>query len=166
MYEGDIVSVDVGVIHKGFHGDSAITVGVGEIDPESQRLLDVTAKSLEIGIAAAKAGNWTSDISKAIQDYVEGQGYSVVREYTGHGIGRQMHEDPQVPNYYNPKIGGRVRLRPGMTFALEPMVNIGDWRTRVLDDKWTVVTADGERSAHFEHTVAVTKNGPAVLTRL
>jgi methionyl aminopeptidase len=165
LSEGDIVSVDVGVIYKGYHGDSAITVGVGGIDAESQRLMDVTAKSLQVGIATAEAENWTTDISKAIQDYVEGQGYSVVREYTGHGIGRQMHEDPQIPNYHEPRIGGRIRLRPGMTFALEPMVNIGGWRTRVLDDKWTVVTADGKRSAHFEHTVAVTKNGPEILTQ-
>jgi methionyl aminopeptidase len=164
--EGDIVSVDVGVIYKGYHGDSAITVGVGQIDADSQRLMDVTAESLRIGIGAAKPGNWTTDISKAIQSYVESQGYSVVREYTGHGIGRQMHEDPQIPNYFEPRIGGRVRLRPGMTFALEPMVNIGDWKTRVLDDRWTVVTADGTRSAHFEHTVAVTKNGPEIMTRL
>ena len=164
--EGDIVSVEVGVIYKGYHGDSAITVGVGQIDADSQRLMDVTAESLRIGIGAAKPGNWTTDISKAIQSYVESQGYSVVREYTGHGIGRQMHEDPQIPNYFEPRIGGRVRLRPGMTFALEPMVNIGDWKTRVLDDRWTVVTADGTRSAHFEHTVAVTKNGPEIMTRL
>ena len=166
LNEGDIVSVDVGVIYKGYHGDSAITVAVGEIDAESQRLMDVTAESLRVGIAAAMPGSWTSDISKAIQKYVEGQGYSVVREYTGHGIGRQMHEDPQIPNYYEPRIGGRIRLRPGMTFALEPMVNVGDWKTRVLGDDWTVVTADGKRSAHFEHTVAVTKNGPEILTRL
>lgn len=164
--EGDIVSVDVGVIYKGYHGDAAITVGVGQIDAESQRLIDVTAESLRMGIQAATAGNWTTDISKAIQTYVEAQGYSVVREYTGHGIGRQMHEDPQIPNYYEPRLGGRIRLRSGMTFALEPMVMIGDWRTRVLDDHWTVVTADGTLSAHFEHTVAVTKNGPEILTRL
>jgi methionyl aminopeptidase len=166
LREGDIVSVDVGVIYKGYHGDSAITVGVGQVDTDSQRLMDVTAESLRIGIEAAKPGNWTTDISKAIQSYVERQGYSVVREYTGHGIGRKMHEDPQIPNYFEPRIGGRVRLRPGMTFALEPMVNIGDWKTRVLDDRWTVVTADGARSAHFEHTVAVTKNGPEIMTRL
>ena len=166
LREGDIVSVDVGVIYKGYHGDSAITVGVGQTDVDSQRLMDVTAESLRIGIETAKPGNWTTDISKAIQAYVEGQGFSVVREYTGHGIGRQMHEDPQIPNYFEPRIGGRVRLRPGMTFALEPMVNIGDWKTRVLDDGWTVVTADGTRSAHFEHTVAVTKNGPEIMTRL
>ncbi len=166
LNEGDILSVDVGVIYMGYHGDSAITVGVGKIDDESQRLLDVTARSLQVGIAIAEAGNWTTDISQAIQDYVEDQGYSVVREYTGHGIGRQMHEDPQIPNYHEPRIGGRIKLRPGMTFALEPMVNVGDWRTRVLDDEWTVVTADGKRSAHFEHTVAVTKNGPEILTQL
>ncbi|MGD9049350.1 MAG: type I methionyl aminopeptidase [Anaerolineae bacterium] len=166
LQDGDIVSVDVGVIYKGYHGDSAITVGVGQIDADSQRLMDVTAESLRIGIEAAKPGNWTTDISRAIQAYVESQGFSVVREYTGHGIGRQMHEDPQIPNYFEPRIGGRVRLRPGMTFALEPMVNIGDWKTRVLDDRWTVVTADGTRSAHFEHTVAVTKNGPEIMTRL
>jgi methionyl aminopeptidase len=166
LEEGDIVSVDVGVIYQGYHGDAAITVGVGRIDAESQRLIDVTAESLRVGIESAMPGNWTTDISKAIQTYVEGQGYSVVREYTGHGIGRKMHEDPQIPNYYEPRLGGRIRLRPGMTFALEPMVNIGDWRTRVLDDHWTVVTADGTRSAHFEHTVAVTKNGPDILTRL
>jgi methionyl aminopeptidase len=128
--------------------------------------MDVTAGSLQVGIAAAVPGNRTTDISKAVQGYVEGQGYSVVREYTGHGIGRQMHEDPQIPNYYEPGIGGRVRLRPGMTFALEPMVNAGAWQTRVLEDKWTVVTMDGTRSAHFEHTVAVTENGPEILTKL
>jgi methionyl aminopeptidase len=165
MKEGDIVSVDVGVIYHGYHGDAAITVGVGGLDATSQRLLNVTAESLRIGIAEATPGNWTSDVSKAIQRYVEGQGFSVVREYTGHGIGRQMHEDPQIPNYFEPRIGGRIRLRPGMTFALEPMVNAGGWQTRVLDDNWTVVTADGKRSAHFEHTVAVTKNGPEILTR-
>ena len=165
LHEGDIVSIDVGVIYQGYHGDSAITVGVGKIDAESQRLMDVTARSLQIGIEAAVAGNWTTDISKAVQDFVEGQGYSVVREYTGHGIGHQMHEDPQIPNYVEPRIGGRHRLRPGMTFALEPMVNVGGWRTKVLADNWTVVTADGKRSAHFEHTVAVTKNGPEILTQ-
>ncbi len=166
LHEGDIISVDVGVIHQGYHGDAAITVGVGQIDTESQRLMDVTAESLRIGIEAIKPGGWTTDISKAIQTYVEGEGYSVVREYTGHGIGRQMHEDPQIPNYFEPRLGGRFRLRPGMTFALEPMVNIGSWKTRVLGDHWTVVTQDGSRSAHFEHTVAVTRNGPEILTRL
>jgi methionyl aminopeptidase len=166
LHEGDIVGVDVGVIYKGYQGDAAITVGVGQPDDESRRLMEVTAESLRIGVDMARPGNWTKDISRAIQEYVEGQGYSVVREYTGHGIGRQMHEDPQVPNYYDPRMGGWVRLRPGMTFALEPMVNVGDWKTRVLEDHWTVVTADGKRSAHYEHTVAVTKNGPEILTRL
>jgi methionyl aminopeptidase len=166
LQEGDIVSVDVGVIYRGYHGDAATTVAVGEIDAVSSKLMEVTAESLRIGIQTARPGNWTWDISKAIQAYVEGQGFSVVREYTGHGIGRQMHEDPQIPNYYDPRFGARIRLRPGMTFALEPMVMVGDWRTRVLADNWTVVTADGTRSAHFEHTVAVTKNGPEILTRL
>jgi methionyl aminopeptidase len=166
LNEGDIVSVDVGVIYQGYHGDAAVTVAVGQIDAASQRLMDVTARALEVGVESAVPGNWTTDISKAIQAYVEGEGFSVVREYTGHGIGRQMHEDPQIPNYFDPRIGGRVRLRPGITFALEPMVNAGGWRTRVLEDQWTVVTADGKRSAHFEHTVAVTKNGPEIMTRL
>ena len=166
LREGDIVSVDVGVIYKGYHGDAAVTVGVGEIDAESQRLMDVTEEALRVGIDASRPGNWTWDISKAIEAYVESQGLSVVREYTGHGIGQSMHEDPQIPNYYEPRIGGRVRLRPGMTFALEPMVNAGGWQTRVLDDRWTVITADRKRSAHFEHTVAVTKDGPEIMTRL
>jgi len=166
LQEGDIVSVDVGVIYKGYHGDAATTVAVGEIDAGSRTLMEVTAESLRIGIEMACPGNWTLDISKAIEAYVKSQGFSVVREYTGHGIGREMHEDPQIPNYYDPRIGARVRLRQGMTFALEPMVIAGDWRTRVLGDNWTVVTADGTRSAHFEHTVAVTKNGPEILTTL
>jgi methionyl aminopeptidase len=164
LNEGDIVSLDVGAIYKGYHGDGAITVGVGDVDAESRRLMDVTAEALQRGIAAARAGNWTSDISKAIQQHAEAQGFSVVREYTGHGIGRKMHEDPQIPNYYDPRTG-RVQLQRGMTFALEPMVNAGTWQTRLLDDHWTVVTADGKRSAHFEHTVAITRNGPEVLTR-
>jgi methionyl aminopeptidase len=165
LHDGEIISVDVGVIYKGYQGDAAITVPVGTVDADGQRLIDVTREALRVGIEAARPGNWTTDISRAIQRYAEGQGYSVVREYTGHGIGREMHEDPQIPNYFEPRMG-RVRLRPGMTFALEPMLNAGSWRTRVLDDNWTVVTADGKRSAHFEHTVAVTKNGPEILTRL
>jgi methionyl aminopeptidase len=163
--QGDIVGVDVGVIHRGYQGDAAITVPVGQVDAESQRLIDVTAEALHLGIEACRPYNWTSDISKAVQQYVEGQGFSVVREYTGHGIGRNMHEDPQIPNYYDPRMG-RDRLRPGMTFALEPMVNTKGWQTRVLSDNWTVVTADGGRSAHFEHTIAVTNNGPVILTAL
>ena len=163
--QGDIVGVDVGVIHGGYQGDAAITIPVGQVDAESQRLIDVTAEALRLGIEACRPYNWTSDISKAVQQYVEGQGFSVVREYTGHGIGRNMHEDPQIPNYYDPRMG-RDRLRPGMTFALEPMVNTKGWQTRVLSDNWTVVTADGGRSAHFEHTIAVTTNGPVILTEL
>jgi len=165
LEEGDIVGVDVGAIYNGYHGDAAITVGVGQISAESQRLMAVTARALEMGIEAARPGQWTSDISSAIQNYVESQEFSVVREYTGHGIGRQMHEEPQIPNYYEPRMG-RIRLRPGMTLALEPMVNEGDWKTRVLDNRWTVVTADGKKSAHFEHTIAVTMDGPEILTRL
>ena len=165
LNQGDIVGVDVGVIHGGYQGDAAITIPVGQVDAESQRLIDVTAEALRLGIEACRPYNWTSDISKAVQQYVEGQGFSVVREYTGHGIGRNMHEDPQIPNYYDPRMG-RDRLRPGMTFALEPMVNTKGWQTRVLSDNWTVVTADGGRSAHFEHTIAVTNNGPVILTAL
>jgi methionyl aminopeptidase len=165
LNEGDIVSVDVGVIYKGYHGDAAITLPVGQVDAVSRRLMDVTAESLRRGIDAAQAGKWTSDISKAIQECAEGEGFSVVREYTGHGIGRNMHEDPQVLNYYERRMQ-RWQLRPGIVVALEPMVNVGSWKTRVLDDEWTVVTADGSRSAHFEHTVAITHNGPEILTRL
>jgi methionyl aminopeptidase len=153
LNEGDIVGVDVGVICRGYHGDAAITLPVGQVDADSHRLLEVTAEALKLGIEAARAGRSTADISQAIQQCAEGQGFSVVREYTGHGIGRKMHEEPQVLNYYEPRLG-RVPLRPGMTIALEPMVNAGDWRTRVLDDHWTVVTADGKRSAHFEQQEA------------
>jgi methionyl aminopeptidase len=165
LHEGDIVGVDVGVIYRGYHGDAAITLPVGAVDADSRRLMDVTAEALRLGIEAAKTGQSTADISRAIQQCAEGQGFSVVREYTGHGIGRKMHEEPQVVNYYEPKMG-RVQLRPGMTIALEPMVNAGGWQTRLLEDHWTVVTADGKRSAHFEHTLVVTKNGPEILTRL
>lgn len=164
LKEGDIVSFDVGAIYEGYHGDAAVTVGVGEIPEAAKELLAVTAGTLAAGIAQSRAGNRTGDVSWAIQDYAESRGYSVVREYTGHGIGRQMHEDPQIPNYGQPKRG--ILLKPGMTVALEPMVNQGDWRTRVLADNWTVVTKDGKLSAHFEHTIAVTGNEPEILTRL
>ncbi len=164
LREGDIVSLDVGAIYRGYHGDAAITVGVGKIDEEARRLLEVTKGALAAGIAAARAGNRVGDISWAIQNYVESRGYGVVREYTGHGIGSQMHEDPQIPNFGQPRRG--PLLRPGMTFALEPMVTIGDGRTRVLSDNWTVVTVDGQLSAHFEHTIAVTEDEPEILTRL
>jgi methionyl aminopeptidase len=152
LEEGDIVSFDVGAIYEGYHGDAAVTVGVGEITEAAEDLLAVTAGALAAGIAQSRAGNCTGDVSWAIQDYAESRGYSVVREYTGHGIGRQMHEDPQIPNYGQRKRG--ILLKPSMTFALEPMVNEGDWRTRVLADNWTVVTKDGKPSAHFEHTIS------------
>ncbi len=164
LKEGDIVSFDVGAIYQGYQGDAAVTVGVGEIAEAAKELLTVTAGTLAAGIAQSRAGNHTGDISWAIQDYAESRGYSVVREYTGHGIGLQMHEDPQIPNYGQPERG--FLLKPGMTFALEPMVNEGDWRTRVLADNWTVVTKDGKLSAHFEHTIAVTEGEPEILTRL
>jgi methionyl aminopeptidase len=164
LKEGDIVSFDVGAIYRGYHGDAAVTLGVGEISEAAKRLLAVAAGALAAGIAQSRAGNRTGDISWAIQDYAESRGYSVVREYTGHGIGRQMHEDPQIPNYGQPKQG--FLLKPGMTLALEPMVNEGDWRTRVLADNWTVVTEDGKLSAHFEHTIAITDGEPEILTRL
>ena len=164
LKEGDIVSFDVGAIYQGYHGDAAVTVGVGEIAEAAKELLAVTAGALAAGIAKSRAGHHTGDISWAIQDYAESRGYSVVREYTGHGIGLQMHEDPQIPNYGQPKRG--FPLKPGMTFALEPMVNEGDWRTRVLADNWTVATKDGKLSAHFEHTIAVSKGEPEILTHL
>jgi methionyl aminopeptidase len=162
--EGDLVSMDVGTIYKGFQGDAAITVAVGEVSPEARRLMEVTAGALEAGIAQCLAGNHMGDVSAAIQDYVESRGFSVIREYTGHGIGREMHEDPQIPNYGEP--GRGALLRPGMTFALEPMVTMGTWRTRVLDNGWTVVTLDGKLSAHFEHDIAVTDGQPEILSRL
>jgi len=162
--EGDLVSVDVGTIYKGFQGDAAITVAVGEVSPAARRLLEVTAGALEAGIAQCRAGQHMGDVSAAIQNYAESRGFSVVREYTGHGIGRKMHEDPQIPNFGEP--GRGALLRPGMTFALEPMVTMGTWRTRVLDNGWTVVTLDGQLSAHFEHTIAVTDDEPEILTRL
>lgn len=164
LKEGDIVSFDVGAIYQGYHGDAAVTVGVGEITEASRKLLTVVVGALAAGIAQSRAGKRTGDISWAIQNYAESRGYSVVREYTGHGIGLQMHEDPQIPNYGQPKRG--VLLKPGMTFALEPMVSEGDWRTQVLADNWTVVTKDRKLSAHFEHTIAVTEGEPEILTRL
>ncbi len=161
---GDIVSIDCGTLLNGFVGDSAFSIGVGEISPEAQRLLDVTEKSLYLGISKMRPGNRSGDVSSAIQQYVEGEGFFVTREYTGHGVGREMHEGPQVPNYGAP--GRGVELRPGMTIALEPMVLVGTARTRVLDDQWTVVSADGSLTAHFEHSVAVTEGEPEILTQL
>jgi methionyl aminopeptidase len=160
---GDIVSLDCGVVLDGYYGDSAITVPVGDtITPELQKLLEVTRESLFHGIAAARVGNTIGDVGAAVQQLVEANGFSVVREFVGHGIGTKLHEDPQIPNYGTP--GHGAKLRAGMVLAIEPMVNAGKPGTRVLDDKWTAVTEDGSFSAHFEHCVAVTRNGPVILT--
>jgi methionyl aminopeptidase len=163
LKEGDIVSLDVGVGYKGYFTDSASTVPVGQISAEAQRLLDVTQASLEAGIAAATVGNHIGDIGAAVQQVVEAAGFSVVRDLVGHGIGVEFHEEPQVPNYGKPK--RREKLVPGLTIAIEPMVNIGGPATKTLPDRWTIVTLDGSLSAHFEHTVAITEDGPRVLTR-
>lgn len=162
LEEGDIFSVDLGLILDGWHADRAHTYPVGQIDEKTQKLLDVTERSLRAGIEKCRPGNHLSDISHAIQQDVEREGFSIVREYAGHGIGRDMHEDPQVTNYGPP--GRGPLLEAGMVFAIEPMVNAGTWETKLLNDGWTVVTADGSLSAHFEHTVAVTEDGPVVLT--
>jgi methionyl aminopeptidase len=162
LQEGDIVSVDCGTVMEGFVGDSAFTAGVGEISPMARKLIEVTERALYVGIAMMRTGNKTGDVSAAIQQYVEAQGFHVVREYTGHGVGRKMHEGPQVPNYGTPGTG--VPLRPGMTIALEPMVLIGTHQTRVLSNQWTVVSADGSLTAHQEHSVAITEGDPLVLT--
>ena len=162
LKEGDVVSLDVGVGFKGFFTDSAITVAVGSVDGRTEKLLTVTSRALEAGIAAATVGNHIGDIGAAVQGVVEGAGFSVVRDLVGHGIGVEFHEEPQVPNYGKPK--RREKLVPGLTLAIEPMVNAGGPATRTLQDRWTIVTADGSRSAHFEHTVAITENGPRVLT--
>lgn len=164
LSEGDIVSLDFGAIFDGFQGDAAVTIGLGEISPEARQLIETTKAALKAGIAAAYSGARLGDISAAIQNCAESKGYSVVREYTGHGIGREMHEEPQIPNFGQPRIG--PVLRKGMTLALEPMVNIGGWRTRLGSNRWTVFTADGSLSAHFEHTIAITEAEPEVLTIL
>ncbi len=160
--EGDIVSLDLGAIIMGFQGDAALTIGVGEISPEAKQLIQTTQTALKAGIAAARPDAKLGDISVAIQTYVESRGHSVVREYSGHGIGREMHEEPQIPNFGLPASG--PVLKKGMTFAIEPMVNIGDWHTRLGGDHWTVLTADGSLSAHFEHTIAITDGEAEVLT--
>ena len=162
--EGDLVSVDVGAIVDGYHGDAAVTVGAGEINEESRRLIEATRESLVEGIAAAWPGARIGDISSAVQYVAESRGYSVVREYVGHGIGRRMHEEPSVPNYGKP--GRGIQLKEGMALAIEPMLNVGTWRTTLMEDQWTVVTEDGSLSAHFEHTIAITKDGPVVFTQL
>ncbi|MFH2103771.1 MAG: type I methionyl aminopeptidase [Chloroflexota bacterium] len=164
LREGDIVSIDCGAVVNGFIGDAAFTAGVGEITPLARKLLETTEQALNVGISMMRAGKKTGDVSAAIQLFVESQGFHVTREYTGHGVGRQMHEGLQVPNYGNPGTG--VLLRPGMTIALEPMVLVGTHRTRVLSDQWTVVSMDRSLTAHFEHTVAVTEGDPLVLTVL
>jgi methionyl aminopeptidase len=160
LQEGDIVSLDVGAKLDGFHTDAAITIGVGRISKEAEELIAVTEGSLKSGIAQAISGAWIGDVSAAIQHYVESKGFSVVREYTGHGVGRDLHEEPQVPNF----VAGRgLVLRKGMTLAIEPMVNVGDWHTRLADNQWTVLTADGSLSAHFEHTIAITDGEAEIL---
>ncbi len=162
LKEGDIVSLDLGVLLKGFYGDAAITIPVGKISEEAARLLDVTEKALYKGIEQAKTGNRLYDMSYAIQSLVEGNGFSVVREFVGHGVGRDLHEEPQIPNFGQPNRG--VQLKRGMVLALEPMVNMGTWKVRVESDGWTAVTADGRLSAHFEHTIAITEDGPDILS--
>jgi len=163
LKEGDIISIDIGAEMSGYFADAAITLAVGEIDELSRRLIEATKESLEAGIRQCTTDKRLSDISHAIQSVAEAAGFSVVREYVGHGIGRAMHEDPQVPNFGKP--GRGIKLSPGLVLAIEPMVNVGKFDTAVLEDQWTVVTKDGSRSAHFEHTVAITANGPEVLTR-
>jgi methionyl aminopeptidase len=162
LKDGDIVSIDCGTVLEGFVGDSAFTAGVGEISAEARKLIEVTEQALNVGISMMRLGNKTGDVSAAIQQFVEAQGYHVVREYTGHGVGRKMHEGPQVPNYGTPGTG--IPLKTGMTIALEPMVLIGTHRTRVLSNQWTVVSADGSLTAHQEHSVAVTDGDPLILT--
>jgi methionyl aminopeptidase len=164
LKEGDIVSLDVGVNLNGYFGDGAITLPIGEVDREARRLVEVTEKALSIGIERAKVGNRLFDISYAIQSWVEGQGFSVVRDFVGHGIGRDLHEEPQIPNFGSPHQG--PRLEKGMVFALEPMVNEGTYEVKILLDGWTVVTVDGKRSAHFEHTIAITEKGTEILSTL
>jgi methionyl aminopeptidase len=162
LQEGDIVSIDLGATYRGFVADSALTVGVGAISPDKQRLIDVTHEALWAGIQAARPGARLGDVSHAIQTHAETHGYAVVREYVGHGVGRNMHEEPQVPNYGPPHRG--PVLKKGMVLALEPMLNVGDWRTKKHDDNWTVSTLDGSLSAHFEHTIAITDGEAEVLT--
>jgi len=164
LEDGDIVSIDCGTVHDGFVADSALTVGVGEIAEEAHKLLRITREALFAGIKKMIPGNSTGDVSEAIQAHVEGNGFHVVREYTGHGVGRSMHEEPQVPNYG--RKGRGVPLKPGMTIALEPMVMSGSFETRILSDQWTVASKDGRLTAHFEHSIAVTENGPWILTAM
>jgi methionyl aminopeptidase len=164
LKDGDIIGIDMGAVVDGFYGDAAITIMIGEVDEEVRRLVKVTEECLQLGIEQAVAGNRVSDISHAVQAHAEENGFSVVREFVGHGIGRKLHEEPQVPNFGEP--GRGARLKPGVTIAIEPMINLGKSRTVVLGDGWTAVTMDRKPSAHFEHTVAVTEEGPLVLTKV
>ena len=164
MKQGDILSLDTGVVLDGYYGDSAVTIPVGEISESAQRLMKVTEEALELALDKVRLGNRLGDVSAAVQEHAEKNGYSVVREFVGHGIGKEMHEEPQIPNFGQP--GHGPVLKEGMVFAIEPMVNAGSPGVRVLDDHWTAVTIDGKLSAHFEHMVAVSQNGPDVLTRL
>ena len=162
IIDGDILSLDIGIIYEGYYSDTAVTVPIGKIKPEIQRLLDVTKSSLMRGIEQARVGNKLSDISFAVQSFVEMHGFSVVRDFVGHGIGQKLHEEPEIPNYGRP--GQGPVLQAGMVFAIEPMVNLGTHRTKILKDGWTVVTEDGKPSAHFEHTIVITDKGPEILT--
>jgi len=164
LHDGDIISVDIGAIYKGYHGDSAWTYPVGTISKKAQKLMDVTKQSLFEGLKMAKAGNRLTDISHAIQTYAESFGYSVVREFVGHGVGKNLHEDPQIPNYGPP--GRGTLLKAGMTFAIEPMINEGRKEVKVLEDNWTTITIDGKLSAHFEHSVLITEDECIILTTL
>ena len=164
LKEGDIVSLDAGVIYKGYHSDAARTHGVGKISKEAQDLIDATKQSFFEGIRMARAGNRLNDISKSIDYYISGFGYGIVRDLVGHGVGSKLHEDPQIPNFAQRRRG--VKLRPGMTLAIEPMINIGTWEVEWLEDDWTVVTADGSLSAHYENTVLITEGEPEILTKL
>lgn len=164
LEKGDILSLDFGIISEGFHGDSALTVPIGEVAEQAETLMDVTRECLYLGIEQMVPGNRLSDIGHAVETRAKAAGYSVVRQFVGHGIGKNLHEPPQIPNYGRP--GRGPRLLPGMVFAIEPMVNVGTEKVRMLDDEWTAVTADGELSAHFEHTVLITEDGPEVLTQV
>jgi methionyl aminopeptidase len=164
LEEGDLISMDFGTLYKGYYGDAAITVAVGEVSPVAEQLMEATHEALYKGIAEAKVGNRLGDISSAVQTHVENAGFSVVRDFVGHGIGRKLHEEPQIPNF---GVQGRgIELKSGMVFAIEPMVNEGTYKVKVLKDGWTVVTLDGKLSAHFEHTIAITENGPVILSKV